>query len=130
MTRPMSRNERRAAFVAAAERMFDTLEAWYDQHPGASFGEVEAEARRQRRVLMWEVLAILINGRETGFAVEAPECPQCGEPTEFENYRPWTVCGLEGDTRLERAYYVCPHGCGETLFPPGRETEITSGSLE
>jgi hypothetical protein len=24
---------------------------------------------------------------------------------------------LEGDTRLERAYYVCPKSAGETLFP-------------
>ena len=30
-----------------------------------------------------------------------------------------TIRGLEGDTRLERAYYVCPQCSGETIFPPG-----------
>jgi len=40
------------------------------------------------------------------------------------------VAGLEGETELERAYYVC-RGCEEqTLFPPGSETAIAGGSLE
>ena len=32
--------------------MYEQLEAWYDEHPDASFGEIEAEARRQRREMM------------------------------------------------------------------------------
>ncbi len=35
-----------------AERMYAQLEDWYDQHPEASFGEIEAEARKRRRALM------------------------------------------------------------------------------
>jgi len=35
------------------------------------------------------------------------------------NYRDWWIHGLKGETRLERAYYVCPECKGETLFPPG-----------
>ena len=130
MSPTLSRAQRCAAFLELAARKFDELEDWYDQHPEASFGEIEAEARRQRRELMGQALAILINGRDKGFQLEAPNCPQCGQPMEFERYRPWTVFGLEGDTELIRAYYVCPQGCGETVFPPGPETEIESGSLE
>jgi len=37
----------------------------------------------------------------------------------FEGYSPWEIHGLEGDSKLERAYYVCPHCTGQTLFPPG-----------
>jgi hypothetical protein len=37
----------------------------------------------------------------------------------FEGYRRWKVHGLEGDTELERAYYVCLECPGETIFPPG-----------
>jgi len=37
----------------------------------------------------------------------------------FEGYRCWEVHGLEGDTILERAYYVCPECEGQTIFPPG-----------
>lgn len=130
MTRPLSRARRRATFLEAAGQMFDRLEAWYDQHPKASFGEIEAEARRQRRGLMGEGLGILVNGRDTGSQAAAPRCGQCGGEMDFEGYRRWEVHGLEGDTVLERAYYVCPACSGETLFPPGPPAEIASGSLE
>jgi hypothetical protein len=110
--------------------MFDVLEDWYDEHPDASFGEIEAEARRQRRELMGQALAILINGRDRGFQLEGPRCKKCKQSMEFQRYRGWTIYGLEGDTRLERAYYVCPECSGETLFPPGSETAVAGGSLE
>lgn len=60
----------------------------------------------------------------------AVSCKRCGQEMEFRDYLPWTVHGLEGDTELERAYYVCPECEGETFFPPGSETRATSGSLE
>jgi hypothetical protein len=39
-----------------AERMYEQLEKWYDKHPEASFGEIEAEARKRRRELMGKTL--------------------------------------------------------------------------
>jgi hypothetical protein len=101
--------------------MFDTLEDWYDQHPQASFGEIEMEARKRRRDMMGEALRILVEGRDRGFRVEPPHCPECERAMEFEGYRSWMVRGLEGDTVLQRAYYVCPHCSGETFFPSGSE---------
>ena len=130
MVHVMSRAQRRAAFLERAVQMFDVLEDWYEEHPDASFGEIEAEARRQRRELMGQALAILINGRDRGFQLEAPRCKKCEQPMEFQRYRGWTIYGLEGDTRLERAYYVCPDCSGETFFPPGPETTAAGGSLE
>jgi hypothetical protein len=130
MTHTMSRAQRSAAFLECASQMFDALEDWYDEHGDASFGEIEAEARRQRRELMGQALAILINGRDRGFQLEAPRCQACGQPMEFERYRERTLWGLEGDTRLMRAYYVCPHCSGETLFPPGPEAPAAGGPLE
>ena len=102
-----------------AGRMFDEMENWYDQHESASFGEVEAKARQERRELMGEALGILINGRDTGQQAIAPSCDRCGQEMNFEGYRSWGVHGLEGDTKLERAYYVCPECRGETFFFPG-----------
>jgi len=99
--------------------MYEQLEEWYDRHPQASFGELEAEARKRRRELMGKTLEQLVNGRDTGMQVEAPKCEQCGEVMEFEGYCGWGVHGLEGDSRLERAYYACPNCKGQTLFPPG-----------
>lgn len=125
-----SRARREAAFMKEAKRMYEQMEDWYDAHPQASFGEIEAEARKRRRELMGKALAQLVNGRDLGVQVEVPKCKQCGEAMEFEGYRKWGLHGLEGDSELERAYYVCPHCDGETVFPPGSETEATGRSLE
>lgn len=125
-----SRAQREAEFMEAARQMYARLEDWYDQHPEASLGEIEAEARRRRRVLMGQAMQILVNERDRGYQLTPPECPQCRQPMEFEGYRPWHVCGLEGDTLLERAYYVCPRCEGQTLFPLGPEAAATARSLE
>jgi ribosomal protein S27AE len=117
MSRRKSRTQRKAEFMKLADAMYERLEDWYDAHPDASFEEIEAELRRQRRGLLGEALETLIVGRDSGFSVEPPRCPQCGQPLAFEGYRPWTVKGLEGDSRLERAYYTCP-ACGERGFSP------------
>lgn len=130
MYRQMSRVQREAIFLEKAAQMYATLEDWYDQHPEASFGEIEAEARRLRRGLMGEGLAVLVNGRDTGYQLEAPSCSVCGHVMEFKGHRRWGISGLEGETALMRAYYVCPKCKGETLFPPGPETAVESGSLE
>jgi hypothetical protein len=66
MPRLKCRAQRQAEFLEAAAQTYNNLEEWYEQHPGANCGEIEAEARRQRRVLMGQALAILINGRDTG----------------------------------------------------------------
>lgn len=129
MARRKSREKRKAAFLEVAGKMFDDLEDWYDEHEDATFGEIEQEARKRRRELMGEGLEHLINGRDTGFEAGGQECPKCGEAMEFKDYLGWEVKGLEGDTRLERAYYVCPV-CGETIFPPGSEAQSENRSLE
>jgi hypothetical protein len=130
MYRQMSRAQREAAFLEKAARMYGGLEDWYDEHPEASFGEIEMEMRRLRRGLMGEGLAVLINGRETGCQGEAPHCRECGERMVFKGHRGWGISGLEGETRLMRAYYVCPKCEGETFFPPGSEAAAARGSLE
>lgn len=116
----LSKRQRKDSFLALAGRMYEDLEEWYAAHPEASFEEIEAVGRQKRRALMGEGLAILVNGRDSGYRVEEPRCPQCGHKMAYkgEGFGK-TIHGLEGDTRLERAYYVCPDCEGETLFPPG-----------
>lgn len=130
MSRPQSRARRQAVFMEEAQRMYEQLEEWYDAHPQASFGELEEEARKRRRELMGKALTHLVNGRDTGAQVEAARCGQCGEKMEFEGYRDWHIHGLEGDSTLARAYYVCSDCKGETIFPPGSKIEIAGRSLE
>jgi len=118
--RQQSKDERKAAFTALAGKMYAELDAWYDAHPEASFEEIERVAREKRRGLMGEGLAILVNGRDNGYALEGVRCPKCGKPMAYKGAGfGKTIHGLEGDTRLERADYVCPTCKGETLFPPG-----------
>ena len=119
MTRPMTRKERKAAFMKKAEEMFFELEEWYDQHPEASFEEIEQQARQVRRKMMGAALGVVVNGRDVGKTEGTPPCAQCGEAMSFKGYRPKTVYGLEGETELERAYYVCEVCDKQTFFPPG-----------
>ena len=116
--------------MMAASEAFEGLEEWYDKHPEATFGEIEQEARRRRREMMGKALEVVINGRDNGVEVEGIYCERCGAEMELKMYLPWTVHGLEGDSELERAYYVCPECKGETIFPPGQETGTEEGSLE
>jgi hypothetical protein len=125
-----SRSQRKAAFAQAAGAMYERLEAWYDAHPDATFEEIEQEVRQERRTLMGDTLATLIVGRDSGQGAVAPPCPKCGQPLVFEGYRRWTVKGLEGDTVLERAYYVCSACAGEAFSPSGSEAAVAGGSLE
>ena len=122
MTRPMSRKERKAAFMEKAEQMFGEIEEWYDQNPEASFEEIEGQARKARRKMMGSAIGIVVNGRDVGKMKEAPRCDQCGEGLVLQDYRPQTIYGLEGETELERAYYVCGVCEKQTFFPPGQET--------
>ncbi len=130
MSRLLSREQRKAAFLEAANRLYDDLEDWYDQHPEASFGTIEGEARRLRRRLMGSTWQTLINGRDRGYQLEPPACPGCGRAMHFERYSPKQIYGLEGDTELERAYYTCAVCKKQTLFPPGPETAAAGRSLE
>jgi DNA-directed RNA polymerase subunit RPC12/RpoP len=130
MAQTQTAAERKAEFLAAAAQMYEQLEAWYEAHPEASFGEIEAEARWRRRALMGSALATLINGRDSGYQSARPTCAQCGQAMEFEGYRRWGVSGLEGETTLRRAYYVCPHCSGQTFFPPRPEVAAAERPLE
>jgi len=63
MARQVTRVDRRARFLERAGEMYDELEAWYEEHEEASFGDIEQVTREHRRELMGEILAVLINGR-------------------------------------------------------------------
>jgi hypothetical protein len=118
MPRPMSRENRKKAFMQEAENLFNEIDDWYDENPDASFEEIESRARIARREMMGRSLGVIINGRDVGKSLESPKCKKCQKEMTFEDYREKTIYGVEGDTRLERAYFVCEDCEAQTLFPP------------
>ncbi|GIV85130.1 MAG: hypothetical protein KatS3mg052_2137 [Candidatus Roseilinea sp.] len=121
-----SHAQRREQFLALAAQAYEELETWYDQHPDATFAEIEA----LRQVLMGRGLEILINQRPHRADITQPLCPSCGKPMRLKGRRGKQVNGLEGPSRIERSYYVCPNGCGQTAFPPGSRAAPESGPVE
>lgn len=125
MTTEMTREERKAAVVAAAVQMFDEIDDWYEENPEATFEEIEARARHSRRELMGRAFEVWINGRGTGKQREKPACPECGQGMENKGQVSKTVCGVEGDTQLARTYYRCPNKCEEgAFFPSGQAAKV------
>ena len=118
MSRPKSREKRKKAFMQEAEKLFDEMDNWYDKNPDASFEDIENRARIERREMMGKSLGVLINGRDVGKTLEAPDCDECEKAMTFKDYREKMIYGIEGDTVLERAYYVCDNCEKQTLFPP------------
>lgn len=74
-------------------------------------------------------LELLINQRSRAVELHTPRCPTCGQPMNYKGRLGKRVSGLKGQSRIERSYYVCPNGCGQTAFPLDRAA-AESGSLE
>lgn len=126
MPRPMSRENRKKAFMQEAEKLFEEMDNWYDDNPEASFEEIENQARISRREMMGKSLGVIINGRDVGKTLDAPKCDKCKKAMTFKGYREKRIYGIEGDTVLERAYFVCDDCKKQTLFPPRHKTRVTS----
>lgn len=118
MTTIKTAEQRKEAYLQEAEKMFMNMESWYDDHPSASLEEIEAELRRHRRELMGKSLELIVNGRDEGKTNELT-CPSCQRKMKYKGMREKSIYGIEGDTKLKRAYYTCPTGCPQKgVFPP------------
>ena len=53
-----------------------------------------------------------------GEVVEGLICERCGRPLVYKGEPQRDIENLEGEPRLKRAYYHCPH-CEGGVFPPG-----------
>lgn len=110
------------------------LRQWRQEHPQASFDEIEdavqAEVARWQAQLVADVIqgappteppgAEAARGAEEAEeeADTAPRCASCGERMQRGGRRRREVLSRMGQPiRLERDYYVCP-ACGAGLFPP------------
>ena len=111
-------SEAREEFLRRNEKLWDEFNAWYQDHPEATFDEMEAELGKQRRAILGHFLELSLRQGDLGATPEAPSCRQCGGLMVFKGYPKKEVQGLEADAKIPRAYYVCPT-CGVGIFPPG-----------
>ena len=94
---------------------------WRQQHPKATFGEIERETMRRMAEMQARIMEELAQASQAADWEEsaAPTCPECGAKMgrRGEHERHLQVAG-GGEVKLKRAYAVCP-ACGAELFPPG-----------
>ena len=115
----LAREEKeRQEFLAAASEMYEELRRWRGKHPEASFDEIAAQVTPRRRELMGKVMGQLACQQGDGEVIEGLACPECGQGMIYKGKPKRGVEHLEGETKLRRAYYYCPH-CEAGLFPPG-----------
>lgn len=101
------------------EQMCQGLRKWREGHPQASYDELAAQVTVRRRRLMGQLLQELASqgaGEEMALGVR---CEECGQEMRYKgSFKRGVVHYLEGETELERAYYVCGE-CQSGFFPPG-----------
>lgn len=127
---PGERRGRRAEVVArwqaeaAAARA--AVEQWREQHPTATFTEIEEAVDQELDTLRAQVLAdVALASRAADLqdksAGPPPRCPRCGERlvSQGKHHRRVQVRGSR-PVDLYREYAVCPRPtCGLGLSPPG-----------
>jgi len=111
-------SEAREEFLKRAEDLWDSFNEWHQEHPEATFDEMEEELGRQRRGILGGFLELNLRQGDLGATPEAPACEQCRQPMVFKGYPEKEIQGLEAEAKIPRAYYVCPT-FGVGLFPPG-----------
>ena len=99
------------------------ITAWRQEHPQATFVEIEAvihERMMQLEAQLLQETAQASPSRQWGEGTEhpAPRCPDCGEPLQARGKQKRTLQGNGGvEVSLERTYGTCPK-CGQGFFPP------------
>jgi len=123
------RDAREELFVEAARRSYRRLRQWQAEHPTATLGEIEQQARAERRLLMGQLIPLLIGDRGRDAPAARPRCPHCGKRMSFQEDRSVPVETLEGAITLKRPYYYC-RSCHEGLFPLDQALHLRGQSSE
>ena len=117
----MSGEGMRNGWKGMSEEIISGMEEWRQQHPKATFREIEEEVDKRLSVLRARMLtdaAIRSAQAEWQKGSWDVVCPTCGarlEPKGKKKRRLETRGGQE--VELEREYGVCPK-CGQGIFPP------------
>ena len=118
----MNGDEMRKRWNGMSEEINSGMAEWRQQHPKATFREIEAEVDKRLSVLRAKMLsdaALSSAQAEWGKSNQAVICPACGKPLEKKGKKKRRLQTRGGQTvELEREYGICPD-CGQGIFPPG-----------
>ncbi len=113
----MDREKMGRRWSELAEEAFTGMAEWREQHPKATFREIETavdERLAAVRARMLEDAALASAATELGDS----ECPECGHKLGNGGKQQRTLLTNHNkQVTLQRRYGICS-ACGEGLFPP------------
>jgi YgiT-type zinc finger domain-containing protein len=117
----MNSEKMRQSWNGMSEEIISGIAEWRQQHPQATFRELEEEVDRRLSVLRAKMLAdAALSSVQTEWESGGREvlCPECGKPLEKKGKKKRRLQTRGGqEVELEREYGVCP-ACGQGIFPP------------
>jgi len=118
----MKREELQKGWSGLSEEILNSIADWREQHPKATFREIEEEIDKGLSGLRAKMLSDTANqsvkaeweGSEAGIV-----CPECGAKIVKKGKKKRILLTRDGrEVQLDREYAVCPV-CGQGIFPPG-----------
>ncbi len=105
-----------------SEEMNTGIAEWREQHPQATFREIEAEIDRRLDKYRAKILSDTANLSASAAwkeGADGPECPHCRAKLVGKGRKKRKLQVRGGHAvEIEREYGVCPE-CGQGIFPPG-----------
>ena len=115
----------RQKWQGLSEELNAEIAEWREQHPRATFREIEAEVDRRLDQYRAQVLSdtAKLSAKAEWLEGEAgPECPVCGAKLEGKGKKKRRLQTRGGnEVEIDREQGLCPE-CGQVIFPPGRGT--------
>ncbi len=113
--------------VAQLDILGTALAAVARQNRDGSLATLESEVLETVRAslprLLEEVVKCSTNNLQPAFAHWQQSCPNCGERTEAQGWRPRTVATICGKITFERPWFVCDH-CGHNFSTVDRSLQL------
>lgn len=105
-------------WVQQAAEVMSGMREWDNQHPQATFAEIERETMRRMAELQARLMQDVAQGMEEGQGMV--KCPECGASVQRGQQREKRSIQAPGGrmVELERGYTVCSQ-CGAGFFPLG-----------
>jgi hypothetical protein len=118
----MNSEQMRKSWNGMSEEIMSGIAEWRQQHPQATFRELEEEVDRRLAIMRAKMLAdaaLASTQREWEQGSQEVRCPECGMTLDRKGKKKRKLQTRGGqEVELEREYGVCL-GCGQGIFRPG-----------